>query len=101
MERAQSLGIPITLHAGETASTVEIAIHEFGARRIGHGYRMSREAMQACRSQKIHVEVCPTSSVETGGWVYDTKNWKEHPAVHMIRRGGLCVSLNSDDPSGT
>jgi adenosine deaminase len=36
--------------------------------------------------------------VETGGWKYNVKNWKEHPAVRMVREH-VSVSLNSDDPS--
>ena len=101
MQRAQSLGIPITLHAGEVSdgdAYVHAAIHDFGARRIGHGYRMTPSTMQFCKEHDIHVEVCPTSSVETGGWLYDIKDWKDHPAVHMIRQN-VPVSLNSDDPS--
>jgi len=101
MERAQSLGIPITLHAGEVSdgdAYIHAAIDDFGARRIGHGYRMTPSTMKLCKEQNIHIEVCPTSSVETGGWQFETKNWKDHPVVHMIRHG-VPVSLNSDDPS--
>ena len=71
MKKAKSLGIPITLHAGEVSNGdlyVKTAIDDFGACRIGHGYRMSLDMMQYCKERKIHVEVCPTSSVETGGW---------------------------------
>ena len=119
MERARSYGIPITLHAGEVSSTsIPCAIMEFGARRIGHGYRMTPTMMQLVKHANVHVEICPTTSVETGGWLYETptdketdrlssfngnnntatKNWKDHPAVHM-KRYGLDVGLNSDDPS--
>jgi adenosine deaminase len=101
MKKAKSLGIPITLHAGEVSVGdlyVKTAIDDFGACRIGHGYRMSHAMMQYCKERKIHVEVCPTSSVETGGWKYNVKNWKEHPAVRMVREH-VSVSLNSDDPS--
>lgn len=101
MERARSLDIPITLHAGEVSdgdSYIHAAIHDYGARRIGHGYRMSPSVMKMCNESGTHVEVCPTSSVETGGWQYDTKDWKDHPLVHMIRHN-VPVSLNSDDPS--
>jgi adenosine deaminase len=70
--------------------------------------------MELVRQHQVHVEVCPTSSVETGGWVYSdgddgdndndsptstkTKNWKEHPAV-VMRRHGVSISLSSDDPA--
>lgn len=101
MERAQSLGIPITLHVGEVSdgdSYIHAAIDDYGASRIGHGYRMSPDMMKLCKDRGIHVEVCPTSSVETGGWQYETKDWKDHPVVHMVRQE-VPVSLNSDDPS--
>jgi adenosine deaminase len=42
MQRAKSLRIPITLHAGEVglAENVTKAVHDYGATRIGHGYCM-------------------------------------------------------------
>ena len=109
MERARSYGIPITLHAGEVSdSSITAAILEFGARRIGHGYRMSPSTMQLVKDAGVHVEICPTASVETGGWLYGnddetsssatTKDWRDHPAVHMMKRG-LDLGLNSDDPA--
>jgi adenosine deaminase len=101
MHRASFLGIPITLHAGEVSgdASIQMAL-EFGARRIGHGYRMSPQMMQKCKTRGIHVEICPTTSVETGGWQYGEtkKDWRNHPAVNMMKHG-LCISLNSDDPS--
>ena len=56
--------------------------------------------MQEMRDKNIHFEVCPTSSVETGGWAYDSeqKDWSNHPAALMIRHG-MNVGFNSDDPS--
>lgn len=52
---------------------VRKAVNEYGARRIGHGYRIAREpdVMEEMRRKNIHFEVCPTSSNETGGWAYD------------------------------
>jgi adenosine deaminase len=51
------------------------------------------------RLNRIHVEVCPTSSRETGGWKSPGDyNWKEHPCVVMVQNG-IPVSFNSDDPS--
>lgn len=105
---AKNRQIPLTLHAGEATGfaleNVKRAITEYGARRIGHGYRMveSPEIMKLVRDGNVHVEVCPTSSVETGGWVYNdddgNRHWKEHPAMKM-RKHGLSVSLSSDDPA--
>jgi adenosine deaminase len=90
----------------------------YGAKRIGHGYRMTEsvELMQQLAKERIHVEICPTSSVETGGWIFDEpgdtaatsniavhhvpkkKPWKDHPGLEMIKYG-IPVSLNSDDPA--
>jgi len=118
-QRARELGIPLTLHAGESTEhaleNVRRAVLEYGAVRIGHGYRMvdSAAVMQLVRDHNVHVEVCPTSSVETGGWVYDDgngddddeeeddgrgRNWKRHPAVTMLQHG-VSISLSSDDPA--
>ena len=83
MQKAQDLNIPISIHAGETPDgihNVKRAVatknHKepgYGAKRIGHGYRMadSFELMEQLAKDKIHVEICPTSSVETGGWMFD------------------------------
>lgn len=102
---AQSKGIPMTLHAGEIPHSnahVCQAVNEYHARRIGHGYRMAEDAkiMEFIREQKIHVEVCLTSSVETGGWVYqgDTRQWSQHPARTMMD-AGVSLSFSSDDPA--
>ena len=104
IQRAKKLGIPITLHAGESTDlakdNVERAVTEYGASRIGHGYRMveSPELMEFVGETGCHVEICPTSSVETGGWRYETKNWEEHPCIAM-QRHGVPFSFSSDDPA--
>jgi adenosine deaminase len=100
-QQAQKLNLNITVHAGETpdsAANVQLAIEQYGARRIGHAYRMASrmDIMTIVRDQKIHVECCPTSSVETGGW--EKTHWKDHPVVRF-REYGIPVSLSSDDPA--
>ena len=105
IQKAKLLGIPITIHAGEIQPTgpksnLRMAIEEYGASRIGHGYRTvdSPEMIQLVRDKKVHVEICPTSSNETGGWAYTgEKNWKLHPMTEMVKEG-LPISINSDDP---
>jgi adenosine deaminase len=98
---AIDFGINITLHAGETpdsAHNVATAIRKYGAKRIGHGYRIATQddIMELAISRNIHFEVCPTSSVETGGWI--KTEWKDHPAC-VFRNKGVKVSLSSDDPA--
>lgn len=100
-QRAQELGLNITIHAGETpdsADHVQMAIEEYGARRIGHAYRIAdrRDIMQIVKDKNIHIESCPTSSVETGGW--QKTHWKNHPSVGF-REFGIPLSFSSDDPA--
>lgn len=107
IQKAKRLNIPITLHAGESTSrardNVRTAVEEYGATRIGHGYRMvhQKELMDFVKESGCHIEVCPTSSDETGGWDYDAnapKDWKQHPCVAM-KQHGLSFSFSSDDPA--
>jgi adenosine deaminase len=104
IQRAQQLGVPITMHAGEStdlaARNVEQSIVAYGATRIGHGYRMVQDPnlVRLVRERNVHVEVCPTSSYETGGWVTSDKDWSGHPVVAM-NDAGISYSLSSDDPA--
>mmetsp|Transcript_13988 Transcript_13988/g.38676 ORF Transcript_13988/g.38676 Transcript_13988/m.38676 type:complete len:515 (+) Transcript_13988:308-1852(+) len=131
IQKAKQLNIPITMHAGEVPirnglSNLKRAVDEYGAKRIGHGYRVvtSKELMKDMKEKGIHFEICPTSSVETGGWMYDNpnafadessdetekstessttgaseeKDWSAHPCRAM-QANGLSLSLNSDDPA--
>lgn len=128
LTRANQMGLNITIHAGEVDTTGENVLHaiqKYHATRVGHGYRIARSLMaldsmpsseqgmpsdtitalcQELLQLQIHFEVCPTSSVETGGWDYDDstegvkKNWEEHPMVMFMNRG-FNVGLNSDDPA--
>jgi len=82
---------------------IKHAIEKYGAKRIGHGYQVvtDPDLMLEMREKNIHFEVCPTSSVETGGWLYANdheKNWSTHPASLMLKHG-MNVGFNSDDPS--
>jgi adenosine deaminase len=104
-QEAKKRSIPLTIHAGESTDNalenIQRAVIEYGARRIGHGYRMTESpaVMQLVREHDVHVEVCPTSSDETGGWNYEgPRDWKKHPAV-VMREHGVSISLSSDDPA--
>lgn len=106
IQKAKEYKLPVTLHAGEAAmessmDNVRRAIDVYGASRIGHGYRTVNDLdlINYVKEKKIHFEVCPTSSDETGGWMYkEEKNWKEHPCLAMLKHG-IPFSLNSDDPA--
>lgn len=100
-QRAKDLGINLTIHAGETpgsADHVRLAIEEYGAARIGHAYKIAdrEDLIELVRDKGIHIEICPTSSIETGGWKKTV--WREHPGNGYWRRG-LPLSLSSDDPA--
>jgi adenosine deaminase len=108
-QEAKQRSMPMTLHAGESTENalqnIKRAITDYGACRIGHGYRMTESpaVMQLVRENGVHVEVCPTSSNETGGWVYNestngSKDWSKHPAVTM-RENGIAMSISADDPA--
>ena len=93
-QRAKELGLNITIHAGEVGNTefVERAVNDYGASRIGHGYRIAtnNKVMDEMKRKQIHFEACPTSSLETGGWDFasdEGKDWKLHPAVKMLNYG--------------
>jgi adenosine deaminase len=104
MQAAKAANFPTTLHAGEAtdlaSKNVRTAIADYGATRVGHGYRMvdSAALMKFVSDNNCHIEVCPTSSDETGGWVYKTKDWKNHPCITM-QEHGVSFSLSSDDPA--
>lgn len=101
-QRAKELGLNITIHAGETpnsAQNVKTAIEEYGARRIGHAYKIAerKDIIDLVTDKKIHIESCLTSSVETGGW--EKTEWKFHPANAEFRENNVSLSLSSDDPA--
>lgn len=100
-KQAQELGLNVTIHAGETpdsAQNVQTAIEKYGARRIGHAYKIAdrKDIMDLVKERKVHIESCPTSSVETGGW--KKTEWRHHPA-NGFRDHGILLSLSSDDPA--
>jgi len=104
-KRANELNLNVTMHAGEVgnSSNVKDAVLNYGATRIGHGYSIivDPDLMNEMREKDIHFEICPTSSIETGGWKFDEakgKDWKNHPVVCMMNHG-MMVGFNSDDPA--
>lgn len=94
---AQRLGVPTTIHAGETegAWSVRESLDITGTRRIGHGVRSIEdpELMARLRDGGIVLEVCPTSNVCLGGY----SSLSEHPLPQLMA-AGIKVTLNSDDP---
>jgi adenosine deaminase len=88
--------LPVTIHAGEGwgPDSIRQAIHRCGARRIGHGTRLREDpGLQAyVRDFGIHLEVCPTSNVQTRV----VPDLAEHP-VGAYLTAGLSLSINTDN----
>jgi len=88
--------LPVTIHAGEddTVASIAEALIYLNARRIGHGVSL-RESPRVVRymdEQRVGLEVCPTSNVDTGS----VSSISTHP-VRNYHREGLRVSINTDN----
>ena len=91
--------IPFTIHAGEAdgPESINQAINICGATRIGHGVRIVEDlpdgkiAAQVL-DQQIHLEVCPSSNLQTG--IADT--YTTHPIAYLYELG-FNVGINTDN----
>ena len=92
---AKEKNIHITSHAGEAcgAQSVWETLHHFHPSRIGHGVRSAEDdkLLDYLRKENIHLEVCPTSNVQTN--VVDTI--RDHPA-DKIYNWGVSMNINTD-----
>lgn len=99
---ASTYGIPVTIHAGEAAGAdnIEEAILNLGAVRIGHGVRLKENSrlMQMIQEQKIPLELCPTSNIQTKA----VTGWDAYPIREYFDQG-ILFTVNTDNPgvSGT
>ncbi len=95
-EKASSLGIPFTIHAGEAdgADSVRLAA-EYGAKRIGHGVRACEDpdTVRMIKEKNITLEMCPTSNRQTKA----VKDMSKYPFMDYLEQG-MKVTLNTDDP---
>lgn len=92
---AKKNGMPITIHSGECGSAENIrAAISFGAKRIGHGIAMAgdRELMELCVREKIGVELCPTSNLQTKA----VTDFSVYPFVEFLK-AGIPLSINTDN----
>ncbi|MEX0844022.1 MAG: adenosine deaminase [Balneolaceae bacterium] len=94
-EYARKHGIPCTAHAGEARGpdSVREVLGNFHPARIGHGVRSIEdpELLNHLKEKDIHLEVCPTSNVQTG--IY--KSIGEHQ-INDIYKNGNSLSVNTD-----
>lgn len=92
---AKEKGIPVTCHAGEAcdAASVWEVLQHLHPSRIGHGVRSAEDEklLDHLKKENIHLEVCPTSNVQTN--VVNTI--QDHPA-DKIYRHGISMSINCD-----
>lgn len=87
--------LPFTIHAGECGNYDNISkAISFGARRIGHGCaaRFSEECMRLLERERIVLELCPTSNVQTKA----VPSLFEHPIRTFFDRG-ILVTVNTDN----
>lgn len=96
MVAAHAAGLNVTVHSSEVGDPehVQIAIDEYGATRVGHGYGCLGTASYAtARARGTHFEVCPTSSIATKG----VGAFAGHPLKQLLADRTSC-SVSTDDP---
>lgn len=95
---AAARGLHCTAHAGEHGGPAVIAavLDHCRAERIGHGVRAIEDdgMIDRLRRERVPLEVCPTSNVCLG--LYPDV---AHHAFDRLRRAGLELSVNTDDPA--
>lgn len=87
--------LPRTAHAGEASGPQSVweTLRALHPSRIGHGVRSIEDAalIEHLRQEHIHLEVCPTSNVQTN--MYDTIS--DHP-INRLYELGIPLSVNTD-----
>jgi aminodeoxyfutalosine deaminase len=94
---AESKGLRLTAHAGETAGPDSIwGALNLRAERIGHGLTAAQdsELVEELAQRQIPIEICITSNLRTGA----CKSLAEHPVRDYFDHG-VMITLNSDDPA--
>ena len=95
---ARDEGLHRVAHAGEHQGpqTIRSVLEVCQAERIGHGIRAvdDPELMAELVAQSIPLEICPTSNLRLGA----VPEMSGHP-VDRLRRAGIEVTINSDDPA--
>lgn len=96
-KRAGAAGLRRTVHAGESSGPegVRDAIELLGADRIDHGVRAieDQDLVDLLAERRIPLGICPTSNLRLGVCTAI----EDHP-IDRLRRAGVVVSINTDDP---
>lgn len=92
---AREHGIPCTAHGGEARGpeSVHEILGNLHPSRIGHGVRSIEDPklLDHLKEKDIHLEVCPTSNVQTG--IYESVT--QH-RINEIYQNGNSLSVNTD-----
>lgn len=92
---ANEKGLNCTAHAGEACGAESIweTLEHFKPSRIGHGVRSAEDEalLDYLNKHNIHLEVCPTSNVQTN--VFDTIH--DH-SINTLYKKGISLSVNTD-----
>ncbi len=93
---ANSLNIPITIHAGEATGSDEVvnAVKLLHAKRIGHGVHLelNKENLDLVHFSNIGFEFCPTSNVQTTSLA----SYKDCPVKEFLQNN-ILVTINCDN----
>ena len=88
-------GLDRTAHAGEARGPDSVweTLREFRPSRIGHGVRSIEDPklVEHLIRERIHLEVCPTSNLQTG----ISRDFAEH-SVDALYRAGVPLSISTD-----
>src|SRR5467141_4372267 len=94
---ARSMGLNLTIHAGEAAGpeSVRQAI-AMGARRLGHGVRAQEDAevMATIRELGVQLDMAPTSNAQTKA----VRRLEDHP-LRSFYESGIKVTISTDSPT--
>lgn len=96
LEKACSMNIPLTVHAGETGNVDDVytAINA-GAKRIGHGIAASKNQAlcNLIREKGVTLELCPVCNIQTQA----CKSWEEYPFLKFYKDERIPITINTDN----
>lgn len=95
VKQAITNNLQITLHSGECGCAQNVAeAIRLGAKRIGHGVAIIKdpEVIKFCQKNKTHLELCPTSNLQTNA----ITSWDEYPLRKFLELKINC-SINTDN----
>eukprot|EP01095_Lingulamoeba_sp_RSL-Kostka_P015620 TRINITY_DN7245_c0_g1_i1.p1 TRINITY_DN7245_c0_g1~~TRINITY_DN7245_c0_g1_i1.p1 ORF type:complete len:248 (+),score=54.06 TRINITY_DN7245_c0_g1_i1:2-745(+) len=96
-QTANNNNLRITIHAGESdgPNSIKNAISHCFANRIGHGTSLIKDEtlLKKIKDDRIPIEICITSNVQTNKYIDD---YKDHP-IHEFYKQGLNLSICTDN----